>query len=376
MTLHPLRKTWAAFALAVLSLAVPAAAARVERNVDRSFDAAAVRHVELENLVGEMTVRGVDGAEIRVHGTVFAEDSAGKSGAQLADALEVEFEQHGERLVVRAIYPTADHRRYHYPRREELDDDLPWFLEWLENFSSTVRYQVREVRVSGSPSGSAATLYADFRLELPAGVAVTAKNAVGGIRAEGVQADQTLDTSSGPIFAKRGSGTLVADTGSGDVVIEQHTGDALADTGSGDVVFRSVRGGKLSADTGSGDVELVDCAGAVDADTGSGDVIASGLVAGASFRADTGSGDVRANGDFTAVRKLVIDTGSGDVILRLSAAPSLRLTVSTGSGDVDVDLPDMHVRRSKGEFVADLGSAEGDGSIDTGSGDVSVRAAN
>lgn len=368
---NPRRATASALAALLVAAAAPALAERVERPIDRSFDAAAIRKVEIENLAGDMVVAGVEGGSIRVHGTVFAEDSAGRTGAQLADSLVVEFDPSGGRLTVRAVYPTA-HRRFHYPRREN-NVDLPWFLEWAQDWGSTVRYQGREVRVTGEAGSGAATLYADFRLELPPGVTVTAKNLVGTIRSEGVRGDQTLDTASGPIFARGGHGSLVADTGSGDVEIVDHQGDALADTGSGDVTLRHVRGEKLSADTGSGDVELVDCHGAIDADTGSGNVVGSGLVAGAKVRADTGSGDVRLAGDFSAVRDLTIDTGSGDVTLTLSASPSLRLAVSTGSGDIDVDVPDMHVRRWKGEFLADLGRAEGNGTIDTGSGDVSVR---
>jgi len=65
-------------------------------------------------------------------------------------------------------------------------------------------------------------------------------------------------------------------------------------------------------------------------------------------------------------------------VLDLTAVPSVRLRISTGSGDVEVDIPDMHVRRFKGDFVADVGRAEGDGTIDTGSGDVRLvqRASN
>jgi hypothetical protein len=50
----------------------------------------------------------------------------------------------------------------------------------------------------------------------------------------------------------------------------------------------------------------------------------------------------------------------------------MRLTVSTGSGDIDVDLPDMRIKKLKGDFVADVGTAEGNGVIDTGSGNVRV----
>ena len=36
------------------------------------------------------------------------------------------------------------------------------------------------------------------------------------------------------------------------------------------------------------------------------------------------------------------------------------------------DLPDMHVRQWKGDFVADVGAAEGSAVVDTGSGDVRI----
>lgn len=357
-------------AAALLALAAsPAAAAGLERPVDRSFAAGEIRVVEFENLAGDLVLTG-GAAAVRVRGTVHAEESAGRSAAELADALEIEIERSGDRLVVRAVYP-RDARKFHYPRSAS-HDELPWFLDWVDDVGSTVEYQGREVRVTGEAGGGAATLYADFRLELPAGTTVRAKNLVGTIRSDAIEGDQSLDTASGPISSRGGKGALGADTGSGDVEVADHQGDVHADTGSGDVVFRNVRGAQLSADTGSGDVELSGCHGAIDADTGSGNVGGSDLVAGAHVRADTGSGDVRLSGDFAAVRDLAIDTGSGDVVLALTAAPSLRLAVSTGSGDIEVDVPDMHVRRTKGEFLADLGHAEGNGRIDTGSGDVRV----
>jgi hypothetical protein len=61
------------------------------------------------------------------------------------------------------------------------------------------------------------------------------------------------------------------------------------------------------------------------------------------------------------------------VILDVAKIPSVHLRISTGSGDVDFDLPDSRVRSSRGDYVADIGAAEGNGVIDTGSGDVTVR---
>jgi hypothetical protein len=60
------------------------------------------------------------------------------------------------------------------------------------------------------------------------------------------------------------------------------------------------------------------------------------------------------------------------VVLDVAGKLSVELTVSTGSGDIEVDLPDMRVRKWKGDFVADVGAATGRAVIDTGSGDVRI----
>ncbi len=359
--------------------ASPLLAAAVERPFDRSFDAGSIHRIHVENLVGEMTVVGTSGDKIHVSGTVYADPSDGATAAQLADGLKVEFEVSGERLTVRAVYPTGRHSRYYYPRHPTRDADLPWFLSWGNN--SSVRYLGERVQVTGHPSSDAAVLYADFRIEVPAsvepsGLAIEVRNQVGLLHSRDVVADQKLDAASGGVEASGGKGRLAVDTGSGDVVVTGHEGSVDADTGSGDVHMQRVRGDKLTADTGSGDVEIVDCQGSIDADTGSGDVTGRNVVVGRRFRADTGSGDVRVAGDFGAVRDLYVDTGSGDVTLTLSAVPSVRLKVSTGSGDIDLDVPNVRIHSLRHrDLVADLGAGDGSGTIDTGSGDVRLRTA-
>jgi hypothetical protein len=384
-----------ALSAAVLTLAVLAAAvpARAEtRNVERTFDAATLRGIDLENLAGTLTVVAASGPAVRVQATVHAEDSAGESAAALADSLSVDFQTKGDKLVVKAMYPLDRHRRYHYPGAADRGvEDHGWLASWLSGMLSTVRYQDHEVTVTSHAGGSAATLWADFTLEVPAGVALKAKNSIGRVASTGVAADQTLDTSSGDVAVKGSRGALKLDTGSGDVTVADHEGDVAADTGSGDVHFSGVTGDQLAADTGSGDVtydqvrgqllkvdtgsgdvHLLDCDGALVADTGSGEIRGRGLKLGAKLRADTGSGDVLLAGDFTKVADLYVDTGSGDVVLDVAGAPNVRLVISTGSGDVTVDMPDARIRKTRGDFVAELGTASGKALIKTGSGDVKI----
>ncbi len=357
--------------LLALTLVPAVVQAAVERPVERRFDAGTVKVLELENLVGRVSLTAAPAGSLRVAGQIHAEDSAGETAAALADSLKIEFVPQGDRMIVRALYPVDEHRRYHYPGQGADERNDSWLGSWVGG-NSNVRYRGREVRVTSAGGSSAATLWADFQLEIPAGVTVLVKNSVGRIDSKGVAADQTLDTAAGDIEVETSRGALSADTGSGDIAVLDHQGNLTADTGSGDVTLERVTGDRIAADTGSGNVGLLDCTGSLLIDTGSGDIRGRGLMLGRDLEADTGSGDVRLAGDFSAVRNLVVDTGSGDVVLDVDAPPSVHLLVSTGSGEVQVDLPGTSVRNPKGDFVGNLGDGSGKGVIDTGSGDVRI----
>lgn len=360
----------AAALFASLGCAPGVQAARHERPIESTF--AESRAFEVENLAGAVIVRpAAGGGEVRVTGTVVSEAASAAAARALAEKLEVEVDRRADRTVVRLRYP-EEYRRFCYPARGK-SGEIPWPFAWFDFGSSNFTYLGRRVAVVGRPASDAPVLYVDLRIEVPRGVAVKVRNAVGNLDAEGIVGDQTFDTSSGEIRAREGRGRLVADTGSGGVTIADHRGDVSADTGSGDVRIERTEGSLVTADTGSGRVELVAVRGSIDADTGSGDIVGRDLVAGARVHADTGSGSVRLAGDFSAVRDLEIDTGSGDVALTMSRLPGLKLAVSTGSGDIDVDLPATRLTKRSGEFVAEIGDAGGRGVIDTGSGDVTIR---
>lgn len=395
--LKPLQPACRRIALAAILFActVSAAfAAEARREIERTFPASAGTSISVLNLAGDITVVPASGSSIRVAATVHAEGTSQSEAERLADLLTVVFDDSGGKISVKAKYPLDTYTKYAYPRRAE-HQDLPWWLEWLPTGSTTTKYDGRTVRVVGQPSSGAPTLFADFRIEIPAGTRLAVDNVIGEIAATGVVGDVDLELGSGGISARQGSGALTLETGSGDVTIANHQGTVTAEsgsgdievadlrggvsaeTGSGDVTLERVRGDRVKIDTGSGDVRLVDVDATLNAETGSGNITGEGLVAGASVSTGTGSGDVRIAGDFGAVTRLSMSTGSGNIVLEASRAPQLTLAVSTGSGDISVDLPDTRITRSGDhDLRAAIGAATGSGAISTGSGDVTLRAGN
>jgi len=367
-----------ALLLAGLALAplAPALAADAQRQIDRTLAARPNLTVELHNLAGNVTLAAAAGSEVRIAATVHAAGSSAAEAERVAGLMTLATEQVGDRWVVKAVYPLDESRKYCYPRQAQ-HESLPWFLEWLDLGNSNFKYADREVRVVSQPGGGALTLYADIRVELPAGVGIKVRDGIGLIDSAGVQGAQTLNIATGEVQVQDGKGSLAVDTGSGDVRIARQAGDVLVDTGSGDVHLDKVAAATIDIDTGSGDIDMADSSGALACDTGSGDIVGRGLKLGSTIAADTGSGDVTLAGDFSAVGRIAIDTGSGDVTLEASpatAAPQVRLAVSTGSGEITLDLPESRVTHSSGgDIRAEIGKATGTAKIETGSGDVTLR---
>lgn len=369
----------AAVALAAILDPAPAQAAQEQREVRRTFAAAAGTQVDLENLAGAVTIEGSSGGDIEVVATIHAETSGGVDAQRLLDLLIVEFDERGGRIDILADYPVGQYDTYRYPRRRG-------------GYNTQTTYQRERVRVTNRDD-DAVTLYVDFALRVPEGVSVDVENAVGEVTATDVAGDVRLDTGSGTVAARGITGTLEADTGSGSVEVEDvigdvtadtgsgsvtvinARGDVVADTGSGSITLRDIEGRDIDADTGSGDITIERASGSIHADTGSGDIIGRDIVSGASISADTGSGDVSLAGDLSGARQIEIDTSSGDVDLDLTAYPGMSISIETGSGSISVDLPDLETIRSRRNyFRGTVGDASADLVIDTGSGSVRVRA--
>ena len=155
--------------------------------------------------------------------------------------------------------------------------------------------------------------------------------------------------------------------GAGDVRITQARGDVDVDTGSGAVEVTGFQGTVLSIDTGSGDV------------TGS-DLVSDELSVDTGLRRDqahdvtsprlsleTGSGGITA--DLRRdVSSLAVETGSGDIAIRAPATLGAAVEIETSSGDIETDFPLQVTRQSRDHMVGTIGDGKGTIAIETGSG--------
>jgi DUF4097 and DUF4098 domain-containing protein YvlB len=84
---------------------------------------------------------------------------------------------------------------------------------------------------------------------------------------------------------------------------------------------------------------------------------------------DTGSGSVGAELR-ESVRELSVQTGSGDVSVRAPASLAAEVDLETASGGVETDFPLQVTRHSRDHVVGQIGDGTGRVAIETGSGDV------
>jgi DUF4097 and DUF4098 domain-containing protein YvlB len=392
-----------------LALSLPAAAAE-SREVKKTVPARTGLTVEVENLAGTVRIEAATGSDVEIVAQLHAEGDDDAETKKLLSLLDVAFEDSGSRVGARAKYPIDSYGTIHYPDPRHRAEEHG-FLSFLGIDRSTVRYQGRRVTVVSGRRRHAPTLYADFRLRVPAGVSVSVRHAVGLVTGGGVKgataveaqsADVKLHGIGGGLEIRTGSGdVLVRDvggesrvetgsgdvsfdgargaaalhTGSGDVTLKNVRGDVKASTGSGDVTLTDVEAKTVSASTGSGNVVLERLSGSLEIETGSGDVHATRVTSLEKIHVETGSGNLVLRGDLSAARDVKLDTSSGDVSVSLEAPLAMRLEARTSSGDISVDLPDMRtIRRGDHALVAEVGSGGATFHVQTSSGNVRVEA--
>jgi lia operon protein LiaG len=218
-------------------------------------------------------------------------------------------------------------------------------------------------------SGSGLDARADLVVRVPRGHRVAIYLAVGSVAVTNVEGDLTLDTHEAEVTANGVKGRLGIDVGSGSVRATQIEGDLSVDTGSGSVEVSRVRGQSLSIDTGSGDVTGSDLeAEELSVDTGSGSIRLAGVTA-PDLSLETGSGSVTAELR-RDIASLHVETGSGDIAIRAPASLGAEVEIETSSGDIETDFPLQITQHARDHVVGTIGDGKGTIAIETGSGGV------
>lgn len=242
----------------------------------------------------------------------------------------------------------------------------------------------------------------DVALTIPrdASVVVTAKTGLGDVNVEGVPGLREILTGKGDVRAIGGSSALTIKTGKGDVAVRAWRGDLHVTTGKGDVAVSDLTGG-LQMITGAGDtmVERWQAGGGDhEIKTGSGDVtlrqgqaqsleVTTGRgdcaleqVALRSLRGKTGYGDFAIEGDPLG-GQWEVRTGKGDLALALAATAAARVEAATRHGSVYSELPQVKVARPGpvsqhgGRTIVVIGDEpRAEIRLETNKGDIRVRA--
>lgn len=322
------RRAWLhALVLLGAALVPPTAlAATRTREFRTEVPVASGSRLTLTNLAGRVIVEGHAGEVVSVEATLTARAGSEEEAGRLLSLLDVSTERAEGSVSVTARYPVETHAVYRYTEGMKGARLVArWTgVEWDEP------YQGRRVTVTTRKDG--VELFADFRLRVPAGVAVDVRNAFGHITVRSL------------------AGAVDVEARSADVVIDGGEGKARARTEIGDVAVRRRRG-SLKVETRLGDLKLSDLSGELSVETLSGEVNARGLSAEGRLEVVTGSGDVELSAETEHATRVRVETGSGDVTATLGRLPAARISASSRGGEVKVTLPRLTTEGEDSDLV-------------------------
>lgn len=285
--------------LLVTTLLVPAAPALAQDSVNERHTLAAGGRVELDNVAGEVHVRGWDRNEVVLTG-------------ELGEGQRLDVQSSANRVQLRVVYPQNSRN------------------------SGGARL---ELKVPRGAVLAAQTVSADLDLADLDLARLQAQTVSGELRAQGKAGESSLSTVSGSLQSQLATQRLRANTVSGRIRAGGGAGgDVAVETVSGSISLEAGALSRLRGETVSGSL----------------DIAVAGLAPGGSIE---------------------LQSVSGGIGLRLPRDISARLRVETFSGNIDsdagqVEKPEYGPGRS---LETQLGSGNGDVSIDSHSGAVRVR---
>ena len=315
--------------------------------------------VTIYDLAGQITIEAGTGSSVVVQVTRLGSD---------ASRLQVETGPLRERQTLRVIFPGD---RIVMPQRDWNGNTEMWVRD-DGTFGDEYRGRGEGRRVTIGTRGDGLEAQANLSIAVPPGKSLSVHLGVGRIEASNVNGSLNLDGASADITAHGIHGSLNMDTGSGNVTATDVEGGLHIDTGSGDVRVTGAHSGGISIDTGSGDVTGSTIQGtSINIDTGSGNIDLSGTQS-SEITLETGSGDVRLTLQ-TDIETLDVETGSGNVTLTVPEAFGATVDLETSSGNIVSDVPLQVTRRSEDRLTGRIGDGRGRMSVETGSGDVTIR---
>jgi DUF4097 and DUF4098 domain-containing protein YvlB len=323
------------------------------------------------NLVGNVRIEAGSGA-VTVQVT--------RAGGERAK-LEIGQGEIDGRSTLRVVYPAdrirSGNLRSHGSTQLRVRDDGTFGdQDWrAHGRKDHHRWEEEGRRVTISDGSDGLDARADLVVAVPKGADVAVYLAVGSVTVSNVDGKLRVESHSAPVTASGTRGTLMVDVGAGDVRIAQAQGEVNVDTGSGSVDVTGFHGSSLNIDTGSGDVTGSDFeSDDVSVDTGSGEVRLSGVTA-PRVSLETGSGGITA--DLRRdIASLQVQTGSGDIAIRAPATLGAEVEIETSSGDIETDFPLLVTRQSRDHMVGTIGDGKGTIAIETGSGEIKLLKAN
>lgn len=356
-------------ALAVLCLAAPAASAqgpaaqeRLEREHRLALDGAG--HVRVEHLAGPVSVEAHDADEVVVRMVVQARGESAPEARRLAEAVVLQHKREGDALRIRAMPPLDEHHTLFY---------VPPGAG--AGFSRQAQFAGRRVTVRGATRWGrpGMHLHVALHLALPRGIGLDLEQHAGPVAIRGLQGPVRARLRGDALQVDGVEGPLDVDSGNGSVEITGHRGAAQVVTGSAGMRLHDSRGGPYRLRSGSGHIRLQAVTGSVSAETGSGGVSTTAFGGGERVAITGSSGDVDLQGDFSAVRDLVVTTSSGDIHLRPSGAVHAGLEIESVRGTITVELPGQaQVRDNRNRYSAVAGEGLGRWKLESRTGRIRI----
>ncbi len=306
--------------------------AKFERTVELQQPMKAGNTLVVSTSSGSIETTGQQIDQVQVVAKIMARAATEEQAQELAEQVQIRFQEAGDRLEIKADKPALGRSRISI------------------SYTITTPQQISLDCESASGSLKVRDLTGNVN-------ARTASGSVEGTRLKGAV---RLHSSSGSVHGDTvGGGDVDLDTASGGVRLSEvsEAGTCRAHSSSGPVHLQHVQAQSIRMDSGSGGVtgEDLNCA---------------------KLNAGSGSGHVTVAFAPSAPNNLVADVGSGSGGIKVVLPPGFagRVDLSVGSGSVHIDQP-VTVRGDLGKrhIVGTIGEGTGSLSAHTGSGSIDVR---